>query len=96
MKCETCGHHVHPTCDLCLPIAERTAVNYLGRNIYIIHGMPGLYWLRGDCDTEMVSVVRARRPTARGKCWFGSDFIRKAEIEQKLFLAIPSPRITSP
>jgi hypothetical protein len=83
MECEKCGRYIRKTCDQALPIAERTAANYLGRNIYVIAGTPGLFWLRGDRDSEMIPVVKARRRASRGNGWIESDLIRQGAIENK-------------
>jgi hypothetical protein len=64
-----------------LPIAYRTSMTYVGRNIYTIDGIKGLYWLYKrvqDKDLPKVSAKRQRCGQAE------SVFVRGVELEELL------------
>ncbi|MFA5766683.1 MAG: hypothetical protein WC919_02010 [Candidatus Paceibacterota bacterium] len=67
-----------------LPIAHRTSMTYVGRNIYIIEGAKGLYWLRKRLQDEKLPKVSARRQSTRGCSWAESVFVRGKELEELL------------
>jgi len=81
--CKFCGQTVPSDCDQ-LPEAVRTFVQFLGRNLYLIDGTAGLYWMRMDNDPKDAPVVVAKRPTARGNSWTAAEFIRCREAENRL------------
>lgn len=64
-----------------LPIARRTSMTYVGRNIYIIDGMKGLYWLQKTLQDGKLPKVSARRQSTRGCSWAESRFVRGNELE---------------
>ena len=67
-----------------LPIAHRTSMTYVGRNIYIIEGVKGLYWLRKRLQDEKLPKISARRQSTRGCSWAESTFVRGRELEELL------------
>ena len=67
-----------------LPIAHRTSMTYVGRNIYIVEGVKGLYWLRKRLQDEKLPKVSARRQSTRGCSWAESTFVRGIELEELL------------
>ncbi|MFA5767497.1 MAG: hypothetical protein WC919_06230 [Candidatus Paceibacterota bacterium] len=67
-----------------LPIAHRTSMTYVGRNIYIVEGVKGLYWLRKRLQDEKLPKVSARRQSTRGCSWAESTFVRGRELEELL------------
>ncbi|MCK9558346.1 MAG: hypothetical protein M0R50_09945 [Candidatus Cloacimonetes bacterium] len=70
-----------------LPIAENTSMTFVGRNIYTIIGMPGLYWLKNDRDSDKPT-ISARRKCTRGANWSESTFTRIYDIEERLKLVM--------
>jgi hypothetical protein len=67
-----------------LPIAYRTSVTYVGRNIYTIDGVKGLYWLYKRLQDKDLPKVSARRKSTRGCSWAESVFVRVKELEELL------------
>jgi hypothetical protein len=66
-----------------LPVAENTAMTFVGRNIYTIIGLPGLYWLRNDRDNDQ-QIISARRKNTRGANWSESSFTRIYDVEDRI------------
>ena len=79
-----------------LPVAEFTGANFLGKNIYVIRSMPGLYRMKCDKDKDLTQIVHARRCCTRGKSWAETLFVRNRELEDRLYLAILSGREPTP
>jgi hypothetical protein len=73
-----------------LPIAEFTGANFLGRNIYIINGVQGIYRMRCYKD-KSVPTVSARRNSRKGGSWAETVFVRCQELENRLRAAITGP-----
>jgi len=67
-----------------LPAAYRTSMTYVGRNIYTIDGMKGLYWLYKRIQDKDLPRVSARRQSTRGCSWAESVFVRGKELEELL------------
>jgi hypothetical protein len=67
-----------------LPVAHRTSMTYVGRNIYIIEGVKGLYWLYKRLQDKDLPKVSARRQSTRGCNWAESTFVRGKELEELL------------
>jgi hypothetical protein len=67
-----------------LPVAYRTSVTYVGRNIYTIDGMKGLYWLYKRLQDKDLPKISARRQSTRGCSWAESVFVRGKELEELL------------
>jgi hypothetical protein len=67
-----------------LPAAYRTSMTYVGRNIYTIEGIKGLYWLYKRVQDKDLPKVSARRQSTRGCSWAESVFVRGTELEELL------------
>ncbi len=67
-----------------LPIARRTNMTYVGRNVYIIEGMEGLYWLQKTLHDRKLPTISARRQSTRGCSWAESIFVRGKDLEELL------------
>jgi hypothetical protein len=67
-----------------LPVARRTSMTYVGRNIYTIEGVQGLYWLYKRLQDKDLLKVSARRQSTRGCSWAESTFVRGKELEELL------------
>jgi len=84
-KCPSCGRAVrcHGEIDK-LPLAERTGMDFLGRNVYVIEGVPGLFWLKNDRDSEAWKPIVAKRRASRGNGFVESDMYRLPQLEVRL------------
>jgi hypothetical protein len=71
-----------------LPVAEFTGASFVGRNLYIISKIPGLYRIKCHKDKESTPTVSALRGSKRGRGTGLTLFVRDLEFENRIRLAI--------
>ena len=86
-RCEKCGQALRRSAEV-LPLAKRTSLCYVGRNLYAIAGHPGLWWLASAGDTtERVMATRGPGKNRGG----AASFYRAEEVENIIHAALSKP-----
>ena len=90
--CETCHQRIRPTAEN-LPRASRTALCWVGRNLYAIEGYPGLWVFssNGPSD-ERIKATRGPGKSTGGYAYFS----RAINAESVIRAALGQPTETKP
>lgn len=70
-----------PKSDKSLPQATRTSLVYVGRGVYSLEGVPGLYWMKRPRDGKTEAV---EGNSGKGKGHAPHTFWRVFELEERL------------
>ncbi len=82
--CPRCGQPT-PAPEV-LPQARNTRMIFVGRNVFSIDGVPGLYCQKKPSTGEPGDPVKARKCVGKGNAW--GYFYRLPELEERLLAAL--------